>query len=455
MTGAVPSLTQLLTRRLALIAVIVFLLNSLAVGIYYGSDRNALENEAIAQETQRMQDALVGRSVPEDAAVRTLYAAHPDAYAFALVDRGGSVLEAMNPELIPPAAINLFADDWVTRLDKPGGYLVVAGHEFGQQEDGQRQDGEHEHGLRMIFVMASDPARLLWRAFLGEFYNHVWLPILPLVLLLIGANIFLIRRGLAPIAAAAEWARSLRPGEPAPQPPATQVPAEIADLIDATQRSLDRLTEAFDAEKRHAAEAAHALRTPVAVLVARLDALPPGETTDRLRADLSALSRTVQQVLVASRADVLTLPESTTVDLRDMAEAVTAALAPFAYSKGIELSLTLPHGGVMARADAEGVELALSNLVENAILHGCAGPVEISVGPGPVLRVRDHGPGLPPEAQGHLFEPFWRGPGAVPGGAGLGLAIVDRLQRAQAGSVEARPAPGGGAEFILSFRSSI
>jgi signal transduction histidine kinase len=51
-----------------------------------------------------------------------------------------------------------------------------------------------------------------------------------------------------------------------------------------------------------------------------------------------------------------------------------------------------------------------------------------------------------------LFEPFWRGKDAPAGGAGLGLAIVERLQRAQGGGVEARVADGGGSEFILSFR---
>ncbi len=440
-----PPLAKVLARSLALIAGVVFVVNSVVVGLYYGSDPRALRSEVVLTQTQRLEQALDGVTLPADAPFRAIYANYPQAYAFALVGRGAVILDSMNPDLIPLGAAEIAADDWITRVDRPGdGPLFVAGHAFESRDD----------GLRMVFVMVEDPARLMWRAYLNEIYGHVWLPILPLVLLLIGANTFLIRRGLAPIGEAAAWARNLRPGAPTSPPPDARLPAEIADLVEATQRSLDRLTEALATEKRRAAEAAHALRTPVAVLVARIDALPPGDMTDRLAADLAALSRTVQQVLASSRADGVLVGDTDTLDLRRPAETVTAALAPFAHGKGVALSLALPDDPVMARADAEGVELALSNLVENAILHAGQGPVDITVGPGPVIDVRDHGPGLPPDAQNRLFDPFWRGRDAAPGGTGLGLAIVDRLQQAQKGGVEARNIPEGGAGFRLSYPSA-
>jgi two-component system OmpR family sensor kinase len=79
--------------------------------------------------------------------------------------------------------------------------------------------------------------------------------------------------------------------------------------------------------------------------------------------------------------------------------------------------------------------------------------VDITVGPGAVLTVRDRGRGLPEDTARSLFDPFWRGPDAAPGGTGLGLAIVERVQRAQGGTVEARTAPGGGAAFVLGWPS--
>lgn len=440
MTRPNRPLAQVLIRRLTLIATVIVLLNMVVVGLYYGSDRPELEAEVVADVTERLGASLEGNSLPADAPARRIFADHPDAYAFALVDRTGVVVDAMNRNLIPPSALDIFADDWVTAVDLSSGRLVYAGHEFRDRTD----------GLRVVFVMASDPENLLRRAFIGELREHVWGPILPMAVLLIGASALLIRRELVPVARAAAWARAVRPGSVVP-PPDGPVPSEVADLIEGTQRALDRLSSALAAETRHAAEAAHALRTPVAVLTARLDALPPGETTDKLRADLAALSRTVQQVLAASRTDVLTAPADAELDLRGSAEAVVAALAPFAYGKGVDLSLSMPDAPVTAKANGEGVELALSNLIENAVLHGGPGEVAITVGPGPALSVRDHGPGLPEGAQTKVFEPFWRAPGAVAGGTGLGLAIVDRLQRAQGGAVAMRTPEDGGCEITLSF----
>lgn len=442
MTAARRPLAQLLTRRLTMIAVAVVALNVVVVGTYYGTDRPALEAEAIRDITEKFGTAIEGSSLPDDTPARDIFVEFPNSYGFALINRAGTVIDAMNRDLIPPSAIDIFAGDWITRIDLPDMRRVIAGHEFTDRTD----------GLRMVFVMNADPAGLLRRAYLSELRQHVWTPVLPMAVLLILTSALLIRRELAPVGRAAAWARAIRPGAVSP-PPAGPVPAEIADLINATERALDRLNTALTAEARHAAEAAHALRTPVAVLVVRLDALPQGETTDRLRTDLAALSRTVQQVLAASRTDVLAVPDDTPLDLRLPAETVTAALAPFAYGKGVELSLACPDSPVLVRANREGVELALSNLIENAILHGGRGLVEITVGPGPSLTVRDHGPGLPPAAGARIFDAFWRGPAAVPGGTGLGLAIVDRLQRAQNGAVRVADAATGGCEITLSYQS--
>lgn len=89
------------------------------------------------------------------------------------------------------------------------------------------------------------------------------------------------------------------------------------------------------------------------------------------------------------------------------------------------------------------------------MLHGGPGAVDITVGPGPVIDVRDRGPGLPEGTQAQALQPFWRAPGAVPGGTGLGLAIVERLHRAQGGTVAFGKPDGGGCEITLTFAPAV
>jgi two-component system OmpR family sensor kinase len=442
MSAAAPrSLAALLTHRLAAIAAGVLLLNVVIVAVYYGRDLPALQLEAAEAQIGRIERALVSGEGPDEA----LYTSHPDAYAYAVLDGAGRIVEAANAKLIPAEALatGMFAHDWITRLPGPDGPTVVASHVVEATDP----------PVRVVFVAASDPANLVERALLNEFVGHIWLPVLPGVLLLLAANALMVRRALRPLAQAATWARSVTPGAPPPPPPDGPMPAEIADLSDAASRSLARLGEALEAEKRRAAEAAHALRTPLAVLTARVDALPRGETTERLKDDLSALSRTVGQLLASASIDALVVGEDSAIDLSAVAEATVAALAPFAIARGVHLGLTRHPRIVPAVGEAGAVALALQNLVENAVLHaGAGGRVDITAGPGAMLEVRDHGPGLPPRGAGALFRPFWRGEDAAAGGAGLGLAVVERVQRAHGGTVEAANHPEGGAVFRLRYR---
>ncbi|WP_397574099.1 hypothetical protein [Silanimonas sp.] len=252
--SAPRSLASRLTTRLFVIAAAALVVNMLAVGLYYGFDRRAMEGEVVEHRLGLVAEAFDSASGRVDASARALYEAHPEAYAFVVADADGRVLDAANPGLVPRRAFEeaAFADDWLAHRKSGSRSLLIASK---KSTLGGRE-------LRLVFVMREDPAHLLPRALLAEFVGHIWLPIVPVVVLLIAANAVLIRRGLAPVTAAARWARSVRPGH-APAPlPAGDLPSEIVDLVDATRRSLDRLNDALSAEKRRAAEAAHALRTP-------------------------------------------------------------------------------------------------------------------------------------------------------------------------------------------------
>ena len=274
---------------------------------------------------------------------------------------------------------------------------------------------------------------------------------MPTVILLIGGALLILRRDLAPVADAAAWARDIRPGRPAHPFKRDSIPAEIEDLTDAVNRAIARLNTELGSEKRRAAEAAHALRTPVAVLVARLDSLPDGPSLTPLRDDVKALSRTVTQFLLSSGADRIEVGDHSRIDLNEIAEQTVAKLTPFAFMNGSEIVFGTSDATCPIKGLPDAVDLALTNLIENALLHGAGGPVTVKVGPGAIVSVGDTGPGLPDGSEDEIFDPFWRGDRAPKGGAGLGLAIVMRIQKAHGGRVEAVNGPNGGSIFRLSY----
>ena len=440
------STPRLLTRRLAWIAVAVLLANLVIVWTYYGADQAALQDEAIERRMEFMETELISTNdgYRIGANARALFDAHPDAYGFVLLGPDKTELDAANRSLVPTDALatSRIAYDWTARVPTSNGEQIVASHTIGPASA----------DLRLVLVARGDPANLTERALVAELIGHIAVPLVPAILLLLGSNALMVHRSLRPVSQAAAWARALHPGAKNTTPPPETELREIDDLIGATSRTLDSLTAALSAEKRRAAEAAHALRTPLAALTARLDQLPDGEAATRLRADMAQLSRTVHQILSSAKADMVTIEPNARADLNAIAENVVVALAPFAIRQGAELELQRHDPVPVIKGESEAVTLALTNLVENAIIHA-GGPIIVTVGPGPQITVRDHGPGLPPGNPEDLFEAFRQGPKGNATGAGLGLSIAKRIQRAHRGFMTAANHPGGGAEFQLSFNS--
>ncbi len=447
-TGPRHGLQSILSRQLLLIAGAVILANVLFVAFVDASDRNGLVRDAVRRELNRLETAYLAAAGEPGAFVATIngiYDDHPQAYGFALVTADGALLDGKNAALIPPDMLQsrAFAQDWLAWPDGVETKPVLGFHNMTASPD----------NVSVLFYMGDDPANLVRFEILDEFMGHVLLPLLPIAALLIAGTMITIRRALEPVSKAAAWARSIRPGKPVAALEQDDAPAEIVDLTQAVRRTVERLDAELQAEQRRAAEAAHALRTPAAVLVARLDALPEGPPFDAIAADVRALSRTVTQFLSSSGADRLEIPDGAEVNLNALAQDVVAELAPFVDAQGGELTLSPAASPIIVPGAREAMALALTNLIENAVHHGGPGVVEVTVGPGAEIAVRDHGPGLPSVEDDDLFEPFQRGPKAPRGGAGLGLAIVDRVQRAHGGNVTAEPAPGGGALVRLRYPS--
>ena len=279
--------------------------------------------------------------------------------------------------------------------------------------------------------------------------TFVWiLPPTMIIALLIA--IFTIRGALLPLMALSERAAVIGPGTINIRLPLEGVAKEILPLVAAVNGALERLDRGYHAQRKFAADAAHELRTPLAVLTARLSELPDSPTRKDLQDDAHRLERLVSQLLTVARAEGKGLDLDQIVDLYAMAAEVVAFRAPLAIKRGRTIALGGETAQIMVRGNSEALWDALWNLIENAVQHAPLNTeVEVIVGADATITVRDAGAGISPTDRESVFRAFWRGPGDNGPGAGLGLSIVAETVAAHGGTVSVSNAPQGGAEFVI------
>ena len=267
------------------------------------------------------------------------------------------------------------------------------------------------------------------------------------------AGALAVRSVLRPIRAAEAAARSVGGRNLAARLPEDGMPAEIRPLVHAFNGVLQRLEQSFQEQERFIANAAHELKTPLALARARVEAgLDDEHARARLLQDLDTMGRQVQQLLqLAQVADPQALRLGPVRPL-DVARAVLDHLAFKAQRADVTLHLQEPDVDVHVEADAGALFVLLKNLVENALDFSPPGTdVRVRLDDAG-LTVEDHGPGVPPEHRTQVFERFWRAPGQTRTGSGLGLALVREIVVAHGWSVDCGAAPGGGASFRVRWR---
>ena len=291
----------------------------------------------------------------------------------------------------------------------------------------------------------------LTRALLMDFAQEGgWLGV-PFLLAMLLVSIYTIRSSLRPLRNLSEMAKAIGPDSTEIRLPEADVPREIVPLVRAVNSALDRLEAGYTVQREFTADAAHELRTPLAVLRAHIDTLHDLDTRSSLVKDLDAMTRLIGQLLGVAQIEALVIAERETADLNAIAEDVGAFLAPMALSNHRMIEVIGLEPPPVIRGSPEAVFNALRNLVENALTHTPAGTtVTVHVKAPATLQVEDKGPGVPPEWRERIFQRFWRAERRK-SGAGLGLAIVKRTMEAHGGSVCVDDAPEGGALFSLVF----
>jgi signal transduction histidine kinase len=315
-----------------------------------------------------------------------------------------------------------------------------------------------EVGQRTIFVQVEQKVHdpdYLRMAVVDEFITDGGWLVIPFLLVLLGVSIWIVKRALAQITQISALAESIGPTNANIRLPIDQIPLEILPLVQSMNAALDRLEQGLQRQREFNANAAHQLRTPLSVLMANVDTLKEPEIANRLRTDVEQMSRIVSQLLLVARLETVDINLDEIVDLNDAAAEVAGSLVPLALASGKSIELVRSDEPAVIRTSTFAVRAALGNLIENAIKHTPVGTsVRLRVTNRPSIEVMDCGAGVPFEQRTKVFERFWRGDRSG-SGAGLGLAIVDRIMNTLQGSVSVAGAPGGGALFTLTFPQTV
>ena len=259
----------------------------------------------------------------------------------------------------------------------------------------------------------------------------------------------LLSRALRPLAAEAA---SILPQEPSRRLDENKAPREVLPLVRGFNAALDRLASELGRRRRFIADAAHELRTPLAVVSLRVEALQDETDKQELRRGVGRLVHLVSTMLDVERLS-LSARDRQPVDLAAVARDVVADLAPTAIKSGYDLSLEARDAPVVVHGDANAISRAITNLIGNAVAHaGGSGQIRVVVRADRTIDVMDEGPGVPADLKPRLFEPFSRGsPNAE--GCGLGLHLTQEIMRAHGGEIQLLPGHSG-ATFRLVFASS-
>lgn len=244
----------------------------------------------------------------------------------------------------------------------------------------------------------------------------------------------------------------------------TGLPDELRPMVRELNLLLERVRQAFDAQKNFVADAAHELRSPLAALSLQIQGLRrAGDdaardvAVARLSAGVERATRLVEQLLVLARqqasaaAGAAPLP----VVLADVVRQAIETALPQAHARGVDLGFERADDATIP-AHADALRILLRNLLENAIRHAREGgrvDVEVRRGAGAVvLAVSDDGPGIPPAERARVLDRFYRVAGTGSTGSGLGLAIVKSIADLHGARLALEDSPTlGGLRVVVDF----
>jgi signal transduction histidine kinase len=424
-----PTLFRQITGRLALILVVFALIDTGLVFWDYASEADGLAEDLVDMQAGRLfvtpADQISQLSPPPGVAgwTASVSATPPHSPSWSLAD-GETLLSSTQ------------------RVQTAQGVRISGIRNLGA--------GSSSRWIRTSFIVTS------WRAYtpavIKELGDHVVSPLIPLILIMAVFTITVVRRLLMPLRRAVREADLLKATPAGQRLSVPSAPREVRALVDGFNGALDRIDSAIGKLNQFTAQVAHELRTPIAILRLAVDEVQPPALRARLQDDLVGMTRLVNQMLDLAKADSLGPPTHETLDLGSVARDVVVRYTPLIHQRQSEIRFHDLQGDQSLIGDAAALGRALINLIDNAMKYGgVPGLIDITVGPGPKISVRDHGPGIDPADLDQVFKRFWRKADPLEPGAGLGLEIVRTITAYHRGVVTVANAPDGGAIFTMDF----
>lgn len=455
------TLTHILAVRLAAVSLAAFVALFAFFFIKYMADIPALRHATLQADTRMLISTI---DAGDDPAALHHYRYQPPAYAFRVLERRTSearkVLAEANTELLPGGAAAAPGADTVG----PGALersfdMITRNRIDGTTEILWMLTERASLGGRPVWIqvaMFGDPD-WRWRTVIqSEMLDHVVVPALVIVPALALAMFLAIRNAMYPLLQITRQASALGAavagGQTLTKLPEHGLPREFRRVVVALNAMIDKLETSLRLQKQFTADAAHQLRTPLSILTLEISQLPPGPVTGRIAEELAGLTRLVNQLLRLAQAEDAMASERRQIDVSDVARKACEVLATLAVSRGLQIEFDAPAQPVLTSGHAVLVDVAISNIVDNALRHSPPhGIVSVAVEPGPLVIVEDRGAGVPDHQKDAIFDRFWRADPRNGEGTGIGLALVRRIAQLHGGDVRVEDRKGGGARFLLTF----
>jgi signal transduction histidine kinase len=427
---------------------IASVLMSLALSWLLNYATNTIHNKAMQEQALAVGEHLsispdggLELHLPQD--LLGLYSQAYGRYSYAVVDeRGGVVFSSLKDRGA------LFPSD-----SRSGAIEYLE-----QRRDDATMSGASVRkriGNQAVWIQAGEDLTnrdVLIDDIVADFYKNVGWITLPILLVLLIADIAIFRRALRPLRQASEIAAGIGPARPGVRLPIEEIPREVRPLVSAVNQGLDRLEEGFRIQRDFTADAAHELRTPLSILRTRIDMLDDQTMRQALRQNVEGMAHIVSQLLDIAELDTIVIDPGEKADLQSVAAGVAEFVAPLALAQGKDIALSGSTEPVWVKGNPEMLGRAIRNLAENAINHTTAGStVEFVVEGDGTVSVLDHGPGIGEGEHSLIFRRFWRRDRRKPGSTGLGLSIVQRIAELHAAVITVENRKPNGARFSLKF----